>query len=240
MVHEAGAWSARLPGPMAESFGTREVRYTPGGGGKGTRSGGLVEPALSERILLLARSQGAVTRLVAEAPAGVGRQWVRFHWRIRYGADELAEELWSQNVPVGGPAGLRMPTDGAFRAPSPEEATRLTPPDPERLAAAWMRGLRGLEGRIRRKLRPYTDRARRELFREMRTLSTHFRSLIAEERASGRKRDDESQTDRMLALKEDWERKVAAVIRQRILETEAKLVAATLLVAVPRGGATDV
>jgi len=36
----------------------------------------------------------------------------------------------------------------------------------------------------------------------------------------------------MLQLKEDWERKLAAAIRQRALDTEARLVAAALLAAV--------
>ena len=35
----------------------------------------------------------------------------------------------------------------------------------------------------------------------------------------------------MLQLKEDWERKLVAVIRQRAFEAEATLVAAALLVA---------
>ena len=39
----------------------------------------------------------------------------------------------------------------------------------------------------------------------------------------------------MLQLKEDWERKLAAAIRQRALDTEARLVAAALLTTVPEG-----
>ena len=39
----------------------------------------------------------------------------------------------------------------------------------------------------------------------------------------------------MLQLKEDWERKLAQVIRQRAFDTEATLVAAALLYAVPEG-----
>jgi hypothetical protein len=70
---------------------------------------------------------------------------------------------------------------------------------------------------------------RRDLHREMRTLSVHFRSLIAEER-SGRRRNAESRDPaRMLQLKEDWERKLAAAVRQRALDTEARLVAVALL-----------
>jgi hypothetical protein len=37
----------------------------------------------------------------------------------------------------------------------------------------------------------------------------------------------------MLQLKEDWERKLAAAVRQRALDTEARLVAVALLTAVP-------
>ena len=101
------------------------------------------------------------------------------------------------------------------------------------LAAVWMRGLRQLEVRIRHRLRPHEDRMRRELHREMRTLSTHFRSLIAEERTGRRRRPENREAGRILQLKEDWERKLAAVIRQRVLDTEAKLVAAAFLTVVP-------
>ena len=37
----------------------------------------------------------------------------------------------------------------------------------------------------------------------------------------------------MLQLKEDWERKLAAAIRQRAFDTEARLVAAALVSLVP-------
>ena len=37
----------------------------------------------------------------------------------------------------------------------------------------------------------------------------------------------------MLQLKEDWERKLVQVIRQRAFETEATLVAAALLYGIP-------
>ena len=76
---------------------------------------------------------------------------------------------------------------------------------------------------------------RRELHREMRQLSVHFRSLIAEERAGRRRRAEDREAGRMLQLKEDWERKLAAAIRQRALDTEARLVAAALLTTVPEG-----
>ncbi len=87
-----------------------------------------------------------------------------------------------QRLPVGSTAGMSAPSDGVLREPTPEESKSLGPPDPQLLEAAWVRGLRQLESRIRRRLRPHEDRMRRELHREMRTLSTHFRSLIAEER----------------------------------------------------------
>ena len=74
---------------------------------------------------------------------------------------------------------------------------------------------------------------RRELHREMRTLSIHFRSLIAEERSGRRRRAEGREAGRILQLKEDWERKLAAAVRQRALDTEARLVAAALLSVVP-------
>jgi len=74
---------------------------------------------------------------------------------------------------------------------------------------------------------------RRELHREMRTLSIHFRSLIAEERSGRRRRVEAREAGRILQLKEDWERKLAAAVRQRALDTEARLVAAALLSVMP-------
>jgi hypothetical protein len=76
---------------------------------------------------------------------------------------------------------------------------------------------------------------RRELHREMRTLSIHYRSLIAEERTGRRKRGEGREAGRILQLKEDWERKLSAAVRQRMLDTEAKLVAVALLSVVPDG-----
>jgi hypothetical protein len=67
----------------------------------------------------------------------------------------------------------------------------------------------------------------------MRTLSSHYRSLIAEERAGRARRPEDREAGRMLQLKEDWERKLVQVIRQRAFETEATLVAAALLYGVP-------
>jgi len=97
------------------------------------------------------------------------------------------------------------------------------------------RKLRLLESRIRRKLQPHEDRIRRELNREMRTLSIHYRSLIAEERTGRRKRGEGREAGRILQLKEDWERKLSAAVRQRLLDTEARLVAVALLSVVPDG-----
>jgi hypothetical protein len=130
---------------------------------------------------------------------------------------------------------VAAPPDAAFATPSDEDARELPPPDPELLAGAWMRGLRLLESRIRRKLRPHEDRMRRELHREMRTLSIHYRSLIAEERTGRKKRGEGREAGRILQLKEDWERKLSAAVRQRMLDTEAKLVAVALLSLVPDG-----
>jgi len=193
---------------------------------------------MTERILLVGRSMGTVTRLVARErlPKGVARgerQWVRLHWRIRYGSDELPEELLAQTLPIAPTGGVHAPKEVSLRAPSVEEADRLTPPDPDRLTQAWLRGLRLLEHRIRAKLRPHEDRIRRELHREMRTLSVHFRSLIAEERSGRRRVTGDGEAGRMLQLKEDWERKLAAAVRQRAFDTEARLVAAALISLLP-------
>src|SRR5205823_9510604 len=143
------------------------------------------------------------------------------------------EELLVQEIPIGNGAGMRAPKDSALRAPSAEEASHLPRPEPDALTATWTRAIRLLEGRARRKLRPHEDRARRELHREMRTLSSHYRSLIAEERAGRSRRPEDREAGRMLQLKEDWERKLVQVIRQRAFETEAILVAAALVYAVP-------
>jgi len=167
--------------------------------------------------------------------AGGARLWIRLHWRIRYGTDEIAEELLVQRIPLGPTGGLRIPPDGAFRDPRPEELPEMPAADPELLGTAWVRGHRQLESRIRQRLRPHEDRMRRELHREMRTLSIHFRSLIAEER-TGRRRLEGREAGRILQLKEDWERKLAAAVRQRALDTEARLVAAALLYALPGRG----
>jgi len=236
ITRKGGVWEASLPAPLAKELGTERVRLvaTPT-----SRAGRVAEAdaALTERILLLGRSMGAVTRLVAREPLPKGadpgeRQWVRLHWRIRYGSDDLPEELLAQTIPVG-PTGVRAPRETALRPPKPEEADALAAPDPERLAQAWHRALRMLEQRIRARLRPHEDRVRRELHREMRTLSVHFRSLIAEERAGRRRRQDDGEAERMLQLKEDWERKLAAAVRQRAFDTEARLVAASLISLLP-------
>jgi hypothetical protein len=193
---------------------------------------------MTERILLLGRSHGQVTLLVAPSPwpNGVKREpriWVRLHWRIRYGSDEIPEELLVQELPIGSPGGIRAPRDSSLRTATADDLDQLPRPETDALAATWTRALRLLEGRARRKLRPHEDRARRELHREMRTLSSHYRSLIAEERAGRTRRPEDREAGRMLQLKEDWERKLVQVIRQRAFETEATLVAAALLYAVP-------
>ena len=202
-------WEASLPSSLEQSLGTDRVRLVAAPAGRAAR-GAEMDAAMTERILLLGRSHGGVTRLLARVPVPKGspareRQWVRLHWRIRYGSDDLADELLVQPIPVGPAGGVRAPADRVFRSPTPEEVEALAPPDPELLAAAWIRGLRQLESRIRFKLRPHEDRMRRELHREMRTLSIHFRSLIAEERSGRRRRVEAREAGRILQLKEDWE-----------------------------------
>ncbi len=236
---KGGVWQADLSGRLSKELGTERVRLVAAPAGRAGRVAE-ADAALTERILLLGRSSGAVTRLVSRQafPKGASRgerQWVRLHWRIRYGSDDLPEELLAQTLPVSPPGGLRVPRDTTLRAPTPGESRELATPDPERLAQAWHRALRQLELRIRTRLRPHEDRVRRELHREMRTLSVHFRSLIAEER-SGRRRREDGEAARMLQLKEDWERKLAAAVRQRAFDTEARLVAASLISLVPDEG----
>jgi len=240
-VHRRGtAWEAELPPALAKELGTERVRILAAPAGRAAR-GAENDAALTERILLLGRSRGAVARLVAPVAAGRAaagadaKHWVRLHWRIRYGSDDVAEELLTQTLPVGGRIAGSRPPDNAFREATAEERVRLVPPDPEALASAWIRGLRLLESRIRQRMKPHEDKMRRELHREMRQLSVHFRSLIAEERAGRRRRAEDREAGRMLQLKEDWERKLAAAIRQRALDTEARLVAAALLTTVPEG-----
>jgi len=237
VAKRGGVWEASLPPPLAKSLGTDQVRLVMAPAARAGR-GAEADAAMTERILLIGRSSGEVARLVAPAPKGVrsgGPQWVRLHWRIRYGSDEIPEELLVQNLPVGPSGGSRAPRDGTLRAPTAEELKSLVAPDPERLTQAWMRALAQLERRIRERLRPHEERARRELHREMRTLSIHFRSLIAEERSGRRRRPEDREAGRMLQLKEDWERKLAAAIRQRAFDTEARLVAASLVALVPEG-----
>jgi len=229
-------WEASLTPELTSSLGTDRVRLVASPAGRAAR-GAEMDAAMTERILLLGRSHGQVTFLVAPSPRAPGvkrdpRIWVRLHWRIRYGSDEIPEELLVQELPVGTPGGVRAPRDSSLRAATADDLDQLPRPDPEALAATWTRALRLLEGRARRKLRPYEDRARRELHREMRTLSSHYRSLIAEERAGRARRPEDREAGRMLQLKEDWERKLVQVIRQRAFETEATLVAAALLYAV--------
>ena len=239
IVKRGTVWEATLTPDLRGSLGLDRVRLVAAPAGRAAR-GAEMDAALTERILLLGRSRGEVTRLVARIPRPSGaapgeRQWVRLHWRIRYGSDELPEELLAQRLPVGPPDGIRPPVDAAFREPTKEERESLAPADPELLATAWMRGLRQLEARIRSRLRPYEERTRRELHREMRTLSTHYRSLIAEERTGRKRRVESREAGRILQLKEDWERKLAAAVHQRALDTEARLVAAALLTVIPEG-----
>ncbi|HEY2923550.1 MAG TPA: hypothetical protein VGJ98_01130 [Candidatus Eisenbacteria bacterium] len=230
-------WEAALPAELESSLGVGSVRLVAAPAGRAAR-GAEMDAAMTERILLLGRSHGQVTLLVAPTPWPKGssaepRVWVRLHWRIRYGSDEIPEELLVQELPVGSPCGMRVPRESLLRPATREERERLPEPDPGALDATWTRALRLLEGRARRKLRPHEDRARRELHRDMRTLSSHYRSLIAEERAGRARRSEDREAGRMLQLKEDWERKLVQVIRQRAFETEATLVAAALLYAVP-------
>jgi hypothetical protein len=230
-------WEAALNGELQATLGVGKVRLVAAPAGRAAR-GAEMDAAMTERILLLGRSNGQVTFLVAPTPwpRGVStepRVWARLHWRIRYGSDEIPEELLVQELPLGSPGGMRVPRESLLRAPTASELQLLPRPDPESLDATWTRALRLLEGRARRKLRPYEDRARRELHRDMRTLSSHYRSLIAEERAGRARRSEDREAGRMLQLKEDWERKLVQVIRQRAFETEATLVAAALLYAVP-------
>jgi hypothetical protein len=232
-------WEAELTADLQGSIGADRVRLVASPAGRAAR-GAEMDAAMTERILLLGRSHGQVALLVAPiawpkgAPAPP-RVWARLHWRIRYGSDEIPEELLVQELPVGPSGGVRAPRESAVRPASEDEMGRLPKPDADVLASTWNRALRLLEGRIRRKLRPHEDRARRELHREMRTLSSHYRSLIAEERAGRSRRPEDREAGRMLQLKEDWERKLAAVIRQRAFESEASLVAAALLYAIPAG-----
>lgn len=222
-------WEAALPPELRQSLGVDRVRFA-ASAGRAAR-GAELDAALTERILLLGRSHGQVVRLVAPGAATPGAAtpaWVVFHWRVRYGTDEIPEDLQVQAMPLtaGAP---RLGPALALRAPTPEEAGRLSTPDPDALRRAWGRALRLLENRIRRRVRPQEERERRELHREMRTLSTHYRSLIAEERAGRARRPDDREADRMLELKDDWERKLAAMIRRRQMDAEATLVAAAVV-----------
>lgn len=230
-------WEAELTPELTSSLGVETVRLVAAPAGRAAR-GAEMDAAMTERILLLGRSRGQATILVAPTPWPKGaeptpRLWARLHWRIRYGSDEIPEELLVQELPIGNACGMRVPRESLFRAAVPEEVSRLPLPGADEIAATWTRALRLLEGRARKKLRPHEDRARRELHREMRTLSSHYRSLIAEERAGRARRPEDREAGRMLQLKEDWERKLVQVIRQRAFETEATLVAAALLYAVP-------
>lgn len=221
-------WEASLPPDLAKSLGVERVRFAaaPGRAARGSE----VDAAMIERILLLGRSRGQVTRLLAHLPGAADPppQWIQLHWRVRFGSDELPEELYAQVLPVRSGSGPAPPRS-ALRAATPDEAARIPAPEPAAMELAWQRALRVLESRIRRRLRPYEERERRELHREMRTLSAHYRSLIAEERAGRTRRPEDREAGRMLLLKEDWERKLGATIRRRAMDVEAVLVAAALV-----------
>lgn len=230
---EGAIWEVVLPPDLGKTLGVERLRFAaaPGRAARGAE----LDAAMTERILLLGRSHGQVVRLVAPRSGVAGGEppiWVMLHWRVRYGSDEIPEELQTQVLPLtaGAP---RLPAGSTLRAPTAEESARLPAPDPQALQRAWSRALRRLETRIRRRVRPHEERERRELHREMRTLSTHYRSLIAEERAGRARRPENREADRMLELKEDWERKLAAMIRRRQMETESTLVAAALVFGVP-------
>jgi hypothetical protein len=221
---EGSLWEAALPPELSRQLGVERVRIAPTAG-RAAR-GSDTDAAVTERILLVGRSHGQVARLVA--PGAVGGAWIRLDWRVRFGADELPDELHTQTLPLRAGNG-RVPADAELRAPTETEAAALLPPDEETLARIWTRALRLLEGRIRRRLKPHEERERRELHREMRTLSAHYRSLIAEERAGRARRAEDREADRMLELKEDWERKLSAMIRRRQTEVEATLIAVAVI-----------
>jgi hypothetical protein len=125
-----------LPPDLAASLGVERVRFaaTPGRAARGSE----VDAAMTERILLLGRSRGQVTHLVAPVASAANPppQWIRFHWRVRFGSDELPEELYSQVLPVGRGAGP-APAGHALRPISVEDAARLPGPDPLELEQAW-------------------------------------------------------------------------------------------------------
>jgi len=221
-------WEAALPPELRQQLGVERVRFA-SVAGRAAR-GAETDVAVTERILLVGRSHGQAARFVL--PGAAGGPWIQLHWRVRFGTDEVPEELHTQTLPLHGGGG-RAPSGGGLRAPTEEEAAALPPPDEESLARVWTRALRLLEGRIRRRLRPHEERERRELHREMRSLSTHYRSLIAEERAGRARRAENREADRMLELKEDWERKLSAMIRRRQTEAEAALIAVAILHAIP-------
>src|SRR4029079_13304491 len=100
-----------------------------------------------------------------------------------YGSDEIPEELLMQELPIAATSGMRAPKDSALRTATPEESERLPRPDPAPLESTWVRALRLLEGRARRKLRPHEDRARRAPHHAQRTISSRCPSSPAHERA---------------------------------------------------------
>lgn len=227
VTRDGAAWEAVLPADLRRQLGVERVRGNAAAGraARGTET----DVAVAERILLVGRSHGQAARFVL--PGADGKTWVELHWRVRFGTDEVPEELVSQTLPLRG--GAPPPRGAEPRAPDAEEAAKLEPPDEADLARVWARAIRLLEGRIRRRLKPHEERERRELHREMRTLSTHYRSLIAEERAGRTRRAEDREADRMLELKEDWERKLSAMIRRRQTEAEGKLIAVALVYGVP-------
>jgi hypothetical protein len=221
-------WEAALPPELRQQLGVERVRIAPVAGRAARGSG--TDVAVTERILLVGRSHGQAARFVV--PGAPRETWIRLHWRVRFGTDEIPEELHTQTLPLHGGSG-RLPVDAELRAPTEAEAAGLAPPNEESLARVWGRALRLLENRSRRRLRPHEERERRELHREMRTLSAHYRSLIAEERAGRTRRAEDREADRMLELKEDWERKLSAMIRRRQTEVEAVLIAVAAIHVLP-------
>lgn len=228
VTRDGSVWEAALPPELRQDLGVERVRFAPVAGRAARGSG--TDVAVTERILLVGRSHGQAARFVV--PGARRETWIRLHWRVRFGTDEIPEELHTQTLPLHGGSG-RFPVDVEPRTPTEEEAPGLAPPDEESLARVWARALRLLESRIRRRLRPHEERERRELHREMRTLSTHYRSLIAEERTGRTRRAEDREADRMLELKEDWERKLSAMIRRRQTEVEAALIAVAAVYVVP-------
>jgi len=149
VARDGMVWDAALTPELQSALGVERVRLVAAPAGRAAR-GAEMDAAMTERILLLGRSHGQVTHFVAATPWPRGaspepRVWVRLHWRIRYGSDEIPEELLVQELPIGNGSGMRAPKDSALRPATPDEASRLPRPEPDALAATWTRAIRLLE-----------------------------------------------------------------------------------------------